>query len=44
MIEGGLVDICRARELFSEAEPLLFRSPAIDPAALRDKVDRTLGA
>jgi len=44
MIEGGLVDICRARELFSEAEPLLFRYPAIDPAALRDKVDRTLGA
>ena len=40
MVEGGLIDPGRARELFSEIEPMLFRYPAIDPAAFRAKVRR----
>lgn len=43
MIEAGLIDVGRARELFTEGEALLFRYPAIDAPALRDKVNRALG-
>lgn len=43
MVSRGMVDPGRARELFDEIEPELFRYPAIDPAAFRRKVERTLG-
>lgn len=42
MIDAGLIDPQRARELFAEVEPQLFRYPAIDPEALRAKVQRAL--
>ncbi len=35
----GLVDPARARSLYAEIEPLLYRFPAIDPIALRERVD-----
>lgn len=43
MIEDGLVDPERLRQLFEEIEPGLFRYPAIDPEAFRSKVERALG-
>ncbi len=43
MLERGLVEQQRARVLFREVEPELFRYPAIHPAALRAKVERALG-
>jgi hypothetical protein len=42
MFREGLVDPARLRDLFGEVEPLLFRYPAIDAAALRRKVERAL--
>jgi hypothetical protein len=42
MIERGLIDPKRLRELFDEIEPLLFRYPAIDAAGFRAKLDRAL--
>jgi hypothetical protein len=42
MLERGLVDHERLRELFDEIEPLLFRYPAIDAEGFRVKVDRAL--
>jgi hypothetical protein len=42
MLNEGLVDRQRLRELFSEIEPSLFRYPAIDPGSFRAKVDRAL--
>jgi len=38
MLEHGLVDPSRLRELFAEIEPQLFRYPAIDAAVFRAKV------
>ncbi len=43
MIEGGLVEKVRLRELYGAIEPELYRYPAIDPAAFRRKVDAALG-
>lgn len=43
MIEHGLVDPERLRQLFEEIEPGLFRYPAIDAEAFRSKVERALG-
>jgi hypothetical protein len=43
MIDADMVDPQRARELFAEVEPSLFRYPAIDPGALRAKIDRAFG-
>lgn len=43
MIQRGLVDPQRLRELYEAVEPELFRYPAIDPAAFRRKVEAALG-
>jgi len=40
MIEDGLVQREKLRELFSAVEPKLIRYPAIDPESLRDRVNR----
>src|SRR4051794_24243474 len=42
MIERGLVEPRRARELFDAIAPELYRYPAIDPAAFRTQVDGVL--
>jgi hypothetical protein len=42
MIKGGLVEPARLRELFEAIEPELYRYPAIDPSAFRDKLDAAL--
>jgi len=44
MIEGALVEPARLRELFEAIEPELYRYPAIDPSAFRDKLDAALGS
>jgi hypothetical protein len=44
MVDAGLIEPNRARELFSAIEPMLFRYPAIDAAAFRTKVRRAFGA
>lgn len=38
MIERGLVEPGRLRELFAAIEGELYRFPAVDPAGLRAKV------
>lgn len=38
MVDRGLVDPERLRELFAKVEDELFRYPAVDPGALREKV------
>jgi len=43
MLERGLVERALTLELFGRIEPELYRFPAIDPDALRAKVDRMLG-
>jgi hypothetical protein len=43
MIESGLVESRRLRELYEAIEPELFRYPAIDPAVFRGKVELALG-
>lgn len=43
MVEGGLIKTERVRELFESIEPDLYRYPAIDPQAFRDKVNRAMG-
>jgi hypothetical protein len=43
MIESGLVEPARLRELYEAIEPELYRYPAIDPAAFRQKVEAALG-
>lgn len=43
MLERGLVERPRARDLFDAIEPDLHRYPAIDPASFRAKVERALG-
>jgi hypothetical protein len=40
MIRDGLVDPTRLLSLFEEAEPALYRYPAIDPPSLRRAVER----
>ena len=44
MIERGLVQPARLRELYEAIEPELYRYPAIDPAAFRRKIEAALGA
>ncbi|MDQ3728791.1 MAG: hypothetical protein M3355_04305 [Actinomycetota bacterium] len=43
MLERGLVDPGRLRELYAAIEGELFRFPSVDPASLRKKLDRALG-
>jgi hypothetical protein len=43
MVERGLVDPARARELYAEIEPRLYRFPAIDPRSFRRRVEQALG-
>jgi hypothetical protein len=43
MIAHGLVQPARLRELYGNAEPDLYRYPAIDPVAFRRKLDEALG-
>lgn len=43
MIERGLVEPGRLRELYEAIEPELYRYPAIDPVVFRRKVDAALG-
>jgi hypothetical protein len=38
MIDDGLVDRHRLGELFAAIEPQLYRHPAVDPAALGQRV------
>lgn len=42
MIDSGLVEPVRLRELFGAIEPELYRYPAIDPTVFRRKVEATL--
>lgn len=42
MISDGLVDKAELRRLFGEIEHELFRFPAIDPDAFREKLSRAL--
>ncbi|MGI8462361.1 MAG: DUF6036 family nucleotidyltransferase [Solirubrobacterales bacterium] len=43
MLEAGLVEPDRLRQLFEQIEDQLHRFPAVDPKGLRSKVDRALG-
>jgi hypothetical protein len=43
MLESGLVQPARLRELYEAIEPELYRYPAIDPAAFRRKVSAVVG-
>ena len=43
MIERGLVEPVRLRELYEQIEPELYRYPAIDPPVFRRKVEAALG-
>ncbi len=42
MLEAGLVTAVELRRHFEEMEGALYRFPAIDPRALRGRVERTL--
>jgi hypothetical protein len=42
MMQRGLVNRSRLRELYDAIEPELYRYPAIDPLAFRRKLDATL--
>jgi hypothetical protein len=42
MIEHGLVEPSRLRDLFESVAPQLYRYPALDPAALRRALDEAL--
>jgi hypothetical protein len=44
MIERGLVEPRRIRELYEAIEPELYHYPAIDPLAFRDKLNSALGS
>jgi hypothetical protein len=44
MIENGLVDPDRLRELLAQIEGQLYRFPAIDAAGFKEKVERALAA
>lgn len=43
LADRGLVDPARARAYFEQIEPLLFRFPAIDPRAFRQRVEEVFG-
>jgi hypothetical protein len=43
MLESGLVDPTRLRELYAAIEGDLYRYPAIEPVAFRRKLDAALG-
>jgi hypothetical protein len=43
MLASGLVEPSRLRTLYAEIEPDLYRYPAIDPPAFRQKLDGALG-
>jgi hypothetical protein len=43
VIERGLVEPARLRELYEAIELELYRYPVIDPVAFRQKVEATLG-
>jgi hypothetical protein len=43
MIDRGLVDTPRLRDLYDAIEPDLYRYPAIDPTAFRAKLEAALG-
>ena len=43
MIDRGLVESARLRELYEAIEPELYRYPAIDPPAFRQKLNAALG-
>jgi hypothetical protein len=42
MLESGLVEPARLRELYEAIEPELYRYPAIDPSVFRQKLDTAL--
>jgi hypothetical protein len=42
MIDAGLVEPERLRELHEAIEPELYRFPAVDPAGLRMRLGRAL--
>jgi hypothetical protein len=42
MLERGLLDRERLRELFAEIEPLLYRNPAIDPGSFRRALEAAI--
>lgn len=42
MLERGLVDAARLRELHAAIEPLLYRFPAVDPPTLRAALESAL--
>lgn len=42
MIGGGLVEPAKLRELFEAIEPDLFRFPAVEPRAFREKLERAI--
>lgn len=42
LIERGLVQPARLRDLYESIEPELYRYPAIDPAAFRRRVDEAI--
>jgi hypothetical protein len=42
MLENGLVNPSRLRELYTQIEPELYRYPAIDPAAFKRKLDAAI--
>jgi hypothetical protein len=44
MIAGGLVDPPEILRLFEQIEAALYRYPAIDPRALRRKVEAVVAA
>jgi len=44
MLIHGLIQPDRLLELYEQIEPQLYRYPAIDPAAFRDKVARAVSA
>jgi hypothetical protein len=43
MVARGLVEARRAAQYFEEIEPLLYRYPAVDPAAFRRAVEEMFG-
>jgi hypothetical protein len=43
MLARGLIEPLRLRELYDAIEPELYRYPAIDPPAFRQKLDAELG-
>jgi hypothetical protein len=43
MIDRGLVEPARLRDLYEAIEPELFRYPAIDPAVFRHRLEEALG-